>query len=72
MNDVELEFDFRGHSAIYRYWDATQCCEFMALCAETAIERHLKEETVFLNRYDQIYWYINERFDVVSKDLGNC
>lgn len=71
MGDVELDFDFRGHSAIYRYWDATQCCEFMALCAETAIEKHLKEETVFLNRYDQIYRTINERFDVVSKDLGN-
>jgi len=71
VNDVELGFEFQGSAALYRYWDATQCCEFMARCAETAIEEHLKAETVFLDRYDRIYQYINERYDVVSKDLAN-
>lgn len=70
-SDVEMEFDFKGHEAIYRYWDGTQCCEFMAQCAETAIEQHLKEETIYLNRYDAIYKHINDRFDVASKDLAN-
>lgn len=71
VNDVEFEFDFQGHSTIYRYWDATQCCEFMVLCVETTIEKYLIERTVFLNQYDQIYRSVNERFDVVATDLGN-
>ncbi|WP_211276961.1 Fic family protein [Tamilnaduibacter salinus] len=70
-SDVEMAFDFKGHEALYRYWDGTRCCEFMAQCAETAIEQHLKEETIYLNRYDAIYRRINDRFDVASKDLAN-
>jgi hypothetical protein len=35
VNDVELDFEFQGSSVLYRYWDATQPCEFMAQCAET-------------------------------------
>lgn len=68
--DDQLEFSFTGDDSIYRYWDGTACCEFMAQCAHSAIEKHLKEETIYLNRYDAIYKRINDRFDVASKDLA--
>lgn len=68
--DNQFELTFNGDESIYCYWDGTRCCEFMAECAESAIEKHLKEETIYLNRYDEIYRRINERFDVASKDLA--
>lgn len=63
-------FDFRGHPALYRYWDATECVQFMANAAEQAIERHLKEETEYLNRFDAIYQRIDDQFDVANADLS--
>ena len=70
VGDDVLEFTFHGHSAIYRYWDATPACEFLAECAEAAIERHLMDETVYLDRYDRIYRMIDNEFDVPAKDLS--
>lgn len=55
IDENQIEFDFSGHSALYRYWDATQCVIFMAQATEQAIEQHLKKETLYLNRYDEIY-----------------
>ena len=68
--DNQLAFEFEGHEAIYRYWDATRACEFMAECAETAIEKHLKDETVYLDRYDAIYRKVDQQYDVIAKDLA--
>ena len=70
IEDDQFDFNFLGDSAIYRYWDATAACEFLAACSETAIEQHLKEETVYLDRYDAIYRRIDKSFDVAAKDLA--
>ncbi len=70
VDDTTAFFDFKGHESIYRYWDATSCVLFMANAAESAIEHHLKEETVFLHRYDQIYKMIDREYDVANKDLS--
>ena len=70
INDEHLVFDFQGHPALYRYWDATGCVTFMASAAEQAIEHHLKEETEYLNRYDTIYRRIDRAFDVGNADLS--
>lgn len=35
-----------------------------------AIEQHLKEETVFLTRYDEIYRRIDQAFDILNTDLS--
>lgn len=70
LDDENLEFDFQGHPALYRYWDATRCVTFIAAAAEQALERHLKEETEYLNRYDAIYQRIDRVFDVANADLA--
>lgn len=70
IDDTNVFFDFIGHESIYRYWDATSCVLFMADAAESAIEHHLKEETIFLHRYDQIYKMIDREYDVANKDLS--
>lgn len=70
VNDTTAFFDFKGHESIYRYWDGTSCVLFMANAAESAIEHHLKEETVFLHRYDQIFKMIDREYDVANKDLS--
>lgn len=70
IDEENLMFDYRGHEALYRYWDATSSVTFMANAAEQAIERHLKEETEYLNRYDAIYEKIDRIFDVGNADLS--
>ncbi|NHN38043.1 Fic family protein [Pseudomaricurvus alcaniphilus] len=70
IDDEHIEFDFQGHPALYRYWDATQCATFMAGAAEQAIENHLKEETEYLGHYDEIYQRVDRVFDVANADLS--
>lgn len=70
FDEENLQFNFQGHSALYRYWDATRCVTFMASAAEEAIERHLKEETKYLNRYDAVFQRIDRTFDVANTDLS--
>ena len=70
IDENQIEFNFTGHSALYRYWDATQCVTYMAQAAEQAIEQHLKQETLYLRRYDEIYQCINNRFDIGNADLS--
>ena len=71
IDENQIEFEFTGHPALYRYWDATQCVIFMAQAVELAIEQHLKEETQYLNQYDEIYRRINKAFDIGNADLSN-
>lgn len=61
---------FTGHPALYRYWDATRCCEFMAQATEQTIEQHLKQESLFLQRYDAICRQVDQQFDVANADLA--
>lgn len=70
INDEDVTCTFTGHSALYRYWDATPCCEFMIQATEHAIEQHLKQESLFLQRYDAIYRRIDQQFDVSNADLS--
>lgn len=70
IHDEDVTCTFTGHPALYRYWDATPCCEFMAQATEQAIERHLKQESLFLQRYDAIYRRIDQQFDVTNADLA--
>ena len=70
IDENQFQFEFKGHEALYRYWDGTHCAEFMARATKQAIEQHLKEETVFLTRYDEIYRRIDQSFDIPNTDLS--
>ena len=70
IDENQFQFEFKGHEALYRYWDGTHCAEFMARATKQAIEQHLKEETVFLTRYDEIYRSIDRVFDIPNTDLS--
>jgi Fic family protein len=70
IDENQFQFEFKGHEALYRYWDGTRCAEFMARATKQAIEQHLKEETVFLTRYDEIYRRIDQAFDIPNTDLS--
>lgn len=70
ISDDDVTCTFTGHPALYRYWDATLCCEFMAQATEQAIEQHLKQESQFLQRYDAIYRRVDQQFDVNNADLA--
>ncbi|MEK6789146.1 MAG: Fic family protein [Pseudomonadota bacterium] len=65
-----IELTFKGSSALYRYWDATACVEFTLDMAKRALEVELREETVFLARYDRIIRLINAQYDVRGSDLS--
>lgn len=64
-------FNFRGDSAVYRYWDATPCVAFTMEMARLALEVELQKETAFLESYDAVYRQVDERFDVRGSDLAN-
>ncbi|WP_027328632.1 Fic family protein [Marinimicrobium agarilyticum] len=70
IDEDQYQFEFKGHEAVYRYWDGTRGAEFMAQAADQAIEQHLKEETLFLIRYDEIYRYIDRAYDIPNSDLA--
>lgn len=65
----DYEFTFKATSAVYRYWDATKQTEFLFAMIREAINTFLPEEINFLQKYDRVYRAMNERFDVVQKDL---
>ena len=66
-----LTFDFRGHPAIYRFWDATPGVTFTMEMAQHALEVELREETAFLGCYDAVYKAVDEQFDIRGSDLAN-
>lgn len=70
IDEGHFAFGFVGHPSLYRYWDGTACAEFMLRATEQAIERHLKEEVLFLNRYDAIYRLIDQQFDIPNSILS--
>lgn len=69
VGEAEYNFRFQGSQASYRYWDATAPCEFLFDMIREAVETYLPGEIRFLERYDRITRNLNERFDVVQKDL---
>ncbi|MBZ0090884.1 MAG: Fic family protein [Sulfuricellaceae bacterium] len=66
------QYDTRltGDPGMYCYWDATRCVEFGYRMAEQALEVELRDETIFLARYDKIVKAVEERFDVRGSDLA--
>ena len=60
----------QGHASLYQYWDATECVVFMASAVEQAIEQHLKQETQYLQHYDQLYRRMDQVFDVAQSELS--
>lgn len=70
LDAESLTFDFQGHPAIYRFWDATSCVAFTLEMARRALEVELREETEFLDRYDRIVRQVNERYDVRGSELS--
>lgn len=69
VGEAEYDFRFKGSLASYRYWDATAQCEFLFDMIREAVETYLPGEIRFLERYDRITRNLNERFDVVQKDM---
>jgi hypothetical protein len=70
ISETDIHFTFTGHPSIYRYWDATNIIEFMGQVTEQAIEKHLKDETLYLTLYDELYRRINDRYDIPGPDLS--
>lgn len=64
LDNESYEFRFQGDEALYRYWGATQVVEFSLEMARQALEKDLREETEFLDRFDRVYRQIDDRFDV--------
>lgn len=71
IDQGNLSFNFTGHPAIYRFWDATPGVRFTLEMAKRALEVELREETVFLENYDKIVKAVDERYDVRGSDLAN-
>lgn len=69
IDQNNFDFKFSGSTAIYRYWDATEQSKFLFAMIREAIDTFLPEEIDFLRKYDRIYRVLNDRFDVVQKDL---
>jgi hypothetical protein len=71
IDQDQYEFDFKGDSSIYRYWNATECVEFGYKMAEQALEVELKNETVFLSRYDDALKRVDQKFDIRGNVLSS-
>lgn len=66
----DFQFEFRGHPAIYRYWDATDSVRFMYRMAEETLRNDLQGEAEFLVAYDATMRAVDERFDVPGSTLS--
>jgi hypothetical protein len=70
LDGDEFQFEFRGHPAIYRYWDATESVLFMHHMAEETLRNDLQGEVEFLVAYDATVRAVNERFDLPGSTLS--
>ncbi len=72
LDEAQYAFDYRGDRghAFYRYWDATACVEFLLRMAEESLERGLRQEAEYLQRYDRVVRAVGERHDVRNSDLA--
>lgn len=71
IDQGQYAFDFTGHPAIYRFWDATPGVRFTLEMAKRALEVELREETTFLENYDEVLRTVNDAYDVRGSDLAN-
>jgi hypothetical protein len=70
IEEGEYQFEFKTDDSIFRYWDATACVEFGFRMAAQALDVELRQETVFLERYDQVMRRVNEQIDVRGNHLA--
>ncbi len=70
LDGEHMSFDFTGHPSIYRYWDATECVTFTLEMAKRALEVELREETIFLQRFDALVKIVNDNYDVRGNVLN--
>ncbi|TRW48905.1 Fic family protein [Aliidiomarina halalkaliphila] len=55
---------------LYRYGDMTRQAEFLFACVKDTVEQVLPEEVRYLKRYDEVWEYLNNRFDMPHKDMS--
>ena len=55
---------------LYRYGDMTNQVVFLFECIKDTVETVLPEEVQYLARYDEVWGYINNRFDFPHKSLS--
>ena len=70
LDAEEYTFNFRGHEAIYRFWDATECVVFLHHMAGEALRQDLRDEVAFLHCYDALVREVNARYDIVGSVLS--
>lgn len=70
MDDENFDFSFRGDASIYRYWDATPCVEFGLRMAAQSLDVDLRQETGYLQQYDEVSRRVNARIDLNSNALS--
>lgn len=69
LDDVQIDAVFMGDPAIYRFWDATDCVAFGLQMASEALDHDLRDESVFLRRFDAVYKAVNDAVDMNNNDL---
>jgi Fic family protein len=63
-NNVEVLADTSDY---YRYFDATPQAEFLFDCVAHALEKTIPEEVAYLQRYDALKAWLDERFQMPDK-----
>lgn len=54
----------------YRYFDATPQAEFLYSCVQETIEHIIPEEVDYLNRFDQMKRYLDNKFEMPDKVIA--
>lgn len=70
IDEGQFTFEPLSDDALYRFWDATECVEFLLLMAEQALEKDLREEMRFLVDYDAALKEVEQRFDIRANALA--
>ncbi len=70
VDEGKYHFDFNGSNALYRYWDATPCVEFLLSMADQALQKDLREETRFLAAYDAARQHVRREVDLRDNILA--
>ncbi len=71
IDEVRFACESTAGDAMYRYWDATRCVEFIYEMALNALKTDLVDETRYLQAFDQAYRLVNEHHDIRDHDLNN-
>ena len=70
IDEGQFDLQFVGDDSVYRYWDATACVEFGLRMAEQALEMDLKQEAIFLQKFDLAYKEVSHHIDINNNALA--